>query len=173
MELFFQVSKSARGFCWFALLRPGHLGPHREKGGTETSGRNLEGIHRRFSPLTLPTSRKGSYNIWPSVEPRKIHIFHDIWFPFWHLFLADSIPGMPGRALGSTLGAHLPPDFKIHAGDHFFGPYFRRYSEHISHVFVMCFSSEFFEGLWITFSCFWAHLKAFSLLFEDADNLEK
>ena len=47
------------------------------------------GNHRRFSPLTLPTSKKGSCNIWPSVDPRKTQLVHDIWSPFWHLFLVD------------------------------------------------------------------------------------
>ena len=59
---------------------------------------------------------------------------------------------VPGGALGSTLGAPLPPDLKKPSKNHFFGPHFRRYSEHICHVFLMCFSSEFFEGLWTTFS---------------------
>ena len=65
-----------------------HLG-----GIWEASGRHLGDIHRRFSPLTLPASKKVSYNIWPSVEPRKTQLFHDIWSPFWHLFLADSTLG--------------------------------------------------------------------------------
>ena len=33
------------------------------------------GNHRRFSPLTLPISKKASYNIWPSVEHRKHNFF--------------------------------------------------------------------------------------------------
>ena len=35
----------------------------------EASRTYLGGIHRRFSPLTLPASKKVSYNIWPLVEP--------------------------------------------------------------------------------------------------------
>ena len=131
------------------LLGRGHLGPHREKGGT---GNHLGGIHRRFSPLTLPTSKKASYNIWPSVEPRKTQLFHDSWSPFWHLFLADSTPGgawgSPWEHPGSTFASRPQKTSKIF----FWEPPFRRYSEHIFHVFLMCFSSEFFYGLWTTFS---------------------
>ena len=78
---------------------------------SRASGRCLVGIHRRFSPLALPTSEKAFYNIWPSVEPRKTQLFHDIWSPFWHLFLADSIPGgawgSPWEHPGSTFASRL------------------------------------------------------------------
>ena len=36
-----------------ALLGPGHHGSLREKGRTEASGKNLEGIHRKLSPGNL------------------------------------------------------------------------------------------------------------------------
>ena len=42
---------------------------------------------------------------------------------------------VPGRPLGITLGTPLPPDLKKPQKNHFFGPHFRRYSEHICHVF--------------------------------------
>ena len=55
-------------------------------------GFRVWGDFRETSPI-LANPNKAFYNIQPFVEPRKTRLFHDIWSPFWHLFLADSIPG--------------------------------------------------------------------------------
>ena len=85
--IYFQVSKHARGFFTLPSWGEAILDPTARR--WEASGRHLGGIHRRFSPLTLPASKKASYNIWPSVEPQKTQLFHDIWSPFWHLVHVD------------------------------------------------------------------------------------
>ena len=94
--------------------------------------------------LTLPTSKNAFYNIWPSVEPRKTQLFHDIWSPFWHLFLVDSTPGAwgsPWEHPGSTFASRPHKTFKKKT--RFFGPHFKRYSEHIFMFFNLFFNGVF------------------------------
>ena len=68
---FFRSQKMQKLFLVSAPeLRPSSTPPG-EGGNWEAPGRHLGDIHRRFSPPTLPTSKKAFYNIWPSVEPRK------------------------------------------------------------------------------------------------------
>ena len=48
---------------------------------------------------------------------------------------------VPGRLLGTTLGAPLPPDLKKPKKK--IGPHFGRYVEHIFHIFQVSFSKAF------------------------------
>ena len=60
------------------------------------------GNHRRFSPLTLPTSKKGSYNIWPSVENLEKHNFFMTFGIHFGTFFSQV---RPQECLGEPLGA--------------------------------------------------------------------
>ena len=125
-----------------ALLGGEHLRPLREKGGTTVG----------FPPQPCQPQKKHPITFGLQLNLEKNNFFMTCGLHCGTFFSQIRPQEVPGGALGSTLGAPLPPDLKIHASDHFFRSHFGRCFGHIFHVFLMCFSSEFFKGLWTMFS---------------------
>ena len=73
--LFFRSRKTPGSFLHCAPGAEASSIPPGEGGNWEASGRHLGGIHRRFSPLTLPTSKKHSMTFVPQLKLAKRSFF--------------------------------------------------------------------------------------------------